>query len=109
MRPTSKSWPQPSTGCTSRSRRAEAFEEEYRVEYVCDRVQTFSTAFLGLTMECCRCHDHKFDPLTQKDYYQLFGMFQNIDEAGLYAYFTDATPTPGLSLIDDSAAPFGEA
>jgi hypothetical protein len=73
-------------------------EEEYRVEYVCDRVQTFSTAFLGLTMECCRCHDHKFDPLSQKDYYKLFAMFQNIDEAGLYSYFTDATPTPALSL-----------
>ncbi len=75
-------------------------EEEYRVEYVCDRVQTFSTAFLGLTMQCCRCHDHKFDPLTQKEYYQLFAMFQNIDEAGLYSFFTNATPTPALSLPD---------
>ena len=46
-------------------------EEEYRVEYVCDRVQTFSTAFLGLTIQCCRCHDHKFDPITQKEYYQF--------------------------------------
>jgi hypothetical protein len=78
-------------------------EEEYRVEYVCDRVQTFSTAFLGLTMECCRCHDHKFDPIAQKDYYQLFAMFQNIDEAGLYSYFTDATPTPALALRDEGA------
>jgi hypothetical protein len=76
-------------------------EEEYRVEYVCDRVQTFSTAFLGLTMECTRCHDHKFDPLTQKDYYQLFAMFQNVDEAGLYSFFTDATPTPALTLSND--------
>ena len=56
-------------------------EEEYRVEYVCDRVQTFSTTFLGLTFECARCHDHKFDPLTHKEYYQFFAMFQNIDEA----------------------------
>jgi len=78
-------------------------EEEYRVEYVCDRVQTFSTAFLGLTMECCRCHDHKFDPVAQKEYYQFFAMFQNIDEAGLYSYFTDATPTPALALRDDGA------
>ena len=78
-------------------------EEEYRVEYVCDRVQTFSTAFLGLTMECARCHDHKFDPLTQKEYYQFFAMFQNVDEAGLYSYFTDATPTPTLALRDDRA------
>ena len=63
-------------------------EEEYRVEYVCDRVQTFATAFLGLTFECARCHDHKFDPITQKEFYELFAMFQNIDEAGLYSYFT---------------------
>ncbi|MEO7319330.1 MAG: DUF1549 domain-containing protein, partial [Chthoniobacteraceae bacterium] len=75
-------------------------EEEYRVEYVADRVQTFSTAFLGLTFECARCHDHKFDPLTQKEYYQFFSMFQNIDEAGLYSYFTTSPPTPTLTLAD---------
>ncbi len=73
-------------------------EEEYRVEYVCDRVQTFATAFLGLTFECARCHDHKFDPITQRDYYGLFAMFQNIDEAGLYSYFTLSPPTPTLAL-----------
>ncbi len=75
-------------------------EEEYRVEYVADRVQTFSTAFLGLTFECARCHDHKFDPLTQKEYYQFFSMFQNIDEAGLYSYFTTSPPTPALMMMD---------
>ncbi len=79
-------------------------EEEYRVEYVSDRVQTFSTAFLGLTMECCRCHDHKFDPIAQKEYYQFFAMFQNIDEAGLYSFFTDSTPTPAMVLGDEGAA-----
>jgi len=73
-------------------------EEEYRVEYVCDRVQTFATAFLGLTFECARCHDHKFDPITQKDFYGLFGMFQNIDEAGLYSFFTPTPPTPALMM-----------
>ena len=73
-------------------------EEEYRVEYVCDRVQTFATAFLGLTFECARCHDHKFDPISQKEYYQFFSMFQNIDEAGLYSYFTNSPPTPTLRL-----------
>ncbi len=77
-------------------------EEEYRVEYVADRVQTFSTAFLGLTFECARCHDHKFDPLTQKEYYQFFSMFQNIDEAGLYSFFTTSPPTPTLGLADDA-------
>ena len=63
-------------------------EEEYRVNYVNDRVTTFGTAFLGLTLECCRCHDHKFDPLTQKEYYQFFAFFDDVDEAGLYSYFT---------------------
>lgn len=75
-------------------------EEEYRVEYVCDRVQTFATAFLGLTFECARCHDHKFDPISQREYYQMFAMFQNIDEAGLYSYFTNSPPTPTLWLAD---------
>ncbi|NDA79022.1 MAG: DUF1549 domain-containing protein, partial [Actinobacteria bacterium] len=46
-------------------------DEEYRVEYVADRVRTTSTALLGLTMECARCHDHKYDPISQKDYYRL--------------------------------------
>ena len=78
-------------------------EEEYRVEYVADRVQTFATAFLGLTFECARCHDHKFDPLTQKEYYQFFSMFQNIDEAGLYSFFTSSVPTPALTLADAPA------
>ena len=78
-------------------------EEEYRVEYVADRVQTFATAFLGLTFECARCHDHKFDPITHKDYYQLFSLFQNIDEAGLYSYFTESPPTPALVLADAPA------
>ncbi|MDB6139876.1 MAG: Planctomycete cytochrome [Verrucomicrobiaceae bacterium] len=78
-------------------------EEEYRVEYVCDRVQTFSTAFLGLTFECSRCHDHKFDPITQKDYYGLFALFQNIDEAGLYSYYTPSPPTPTLALMNPGA------
>ena len=78
-------------------------EEEYRVNYVNDRVTTFGTAFLGLTLECCRCHDHKFDPLSQKEFYSLFAFFDDVDEAGLYSYFTDATPTPKLRLTDDKA------
>jgi hypothetical protein len=75
-------------------------EEEYRVEYVADRVQTVATAFLGLTFECSRCHDHKYDPISQKDYYGLFSMLQNIDEAGLYAFFTPSPPTPAMMLMD---------
>src|SRR5690606_20319770 len=72
--------------------------EEFRIEYVADRTQTFATAFLGLTMECSRCHDHKYDPLSQREYYQLSAFFDNIDEAGLYSYFTESIPTPTLLL-----------
>ena len=76
--------------------------EEFRIEYVTDRAQTFATAFLGLTLECARCHDHKYDPLLQTEYYQLCAFFDNIDEAGLYSYFTPAVPTPTLRLADDA-------
>ncbi len=76
-------------------------EEEYRAEYVADRVNTFGAAFLGLTLECCRCHDHKYDPLTQREYYQLSSFFNNIDESGLYSHFTQATPTPTLLLATE--------
>ena len=75
-----------------------SIEEEFRTEYAADRVNTFGTAMLGLTLECARCHDHKFDPITQRDYYSLFGFFNNIDESGLYSHFTNATPTPALLL-----------
>jgi cytochrome c553 len=75
-------------------------EEEYRVASVNDRTTTFGTAFLGLTLECARCHDHKFDPLPQREYYQLFAFFDDVDEAGLYSYFTPSTPTPKLRLLD---------
>ena len=78
-------------------------EEEYRIEYVVDRTQTFSTAFLGLTFECARCHDHKFDPLKQREFYALSAFFSNIDESGLYSHFTSAVPTPALTLFDQTA------
>ena len=74
--------------------------EEFRVEYVADRTQTMGTAFLGLTLECCRCHDHKYDPISTKEYYQFFAFFDKIDEAGLYSYFTPSVPTPTLRLTD---------
>ena len=72
--------------------------EEFRVEYVADRTQTMGTAFLGLTLECCRCHDHKYDPISTKEYYQLSAFFDKIDEAGLYSYFTPSVPTPTRGL-----------
>lgn len=55
-------------------------EEEYRITYVTDRNDTFGKAFLGLTLECAHCHDHKYDPLSQKEYYQLFSFFNNVNE-----------------------------
>jgi len=58
-------------------------DEEYRVQYVADRLETTGTVWLGLTVGCCRCHDHKYDPLTQREYYQLFSFFNNGPEAGL--------------------------
>ncbi|HEV2392961.1 MAG TPA: DUF1553 domain-containing protein [Verrucomicrobiae bacterium] len=73
-------------------------EEEFRVEYVADRVATAGTAFLGLTIGCARCHDHKYDPISQKDFYSMSAFFNNIDESGLYSHFTRATPGPTLLL-----------
>lgn len=55
-------------------------QEEYRVEYVADRVHTVSTVFLGLSMQCARCHDHKFDPISQAEYYQFYSFFNSLDE-----------------------------
>ncbi|MDP3072510.1 MAG: DUF1553 domain-containing protein [Opitutaceae bacterium] len=77
-----------------------SIEEEYRINYVNDRVTTFGTAFLALTLECARCHDHKFDPIPQKDFYSLGAFFQNIDEAGLYSFFTQSAPTPAMWVPD---------
>ena len=73
--------------------------EEFRVEYVADRTNTLGTAFLGLTMECARCHDHKFDPISQKDYFSLFSFFNNVDEAGQISW-DDAPPVPTMLLTE---------
>ena len=55
-------------------------DEEYRVEYVADRVHTTATAFLGLSLQCARCHDHKYDPFTQTDYYRFAAFFDNVPD-----------------------------
>lgn len=57
--------------------------EEYRVEYVADRVRTTSSVWMGLTAGCAQCHDHKFDPLTQREFYQLFAYFNQLPEKGI--------------------------
>ena len=59
-----------------------AIEEEWRTEYVMDRVETMGSVFLGLTLSCARCHDHKYDPISQKEFYQLFAMFDGLNEKG---------------------------
>lgn len=55
-------------------------KEQFRIESIIDRVNTTATAFLGITFGCTQCHDHKFDPFTQKDYYQFLAFFNNADE-----------------------------
>ena len=69
-----------------------AIAEEYLSEYVVDRVITTATVWLGQTMECCRCHDHKYDPLSQRDFYGLYAYFNNIDELGLDGRTGNAEP-----------------
>jgi len=67
-------------------------DEEYRVEYVADRVRTTSLAWLGLTFECARCHDHKFDPITQKAFYEFYAFFNNVAEFGEDGRVANAVP-----------------
>jgi hypothetical protein len=66
--------------------------EEYAVEYVADRVETTATVWLGLTMTCTRCHDHKYDPLKQKEFYQLFAYFNNVPERGKAVKYGNSPP-----------------
>ena len=70
-----------------------AIAEEYRVEYIVDRVKTTSMVWLGLTMECSQCHEHKYDPISQKEYYQF------------YAFFNQASD-PGMQTRNGNEAPF---
>lgn len=74
--------------------------EEYRVEYNADRVQTVSQGILGLSVQCARCHDHKYDPVSQEDYYKMFGLFNSTNEIGSPSYGPDQTPGPSLLLTD---------
>ena len=59
-----------------------AIPEEYLVEYVADRAETTADAWMGLTVGCARCHTHKYDPISHKEYYQFFAFFNNVDEKG---------------------------
>jgi hypothetical protein len=66
--------------------------EEYAVEYVVDRVETTSAVWLGLTMGCARCHSHKYDPITQTEFYQFFAYFNNIPEKGKANKYGNSAP-----------------
>jgi hypothetical protein len=66
--------------------------EEYAVEYVVDRVETTATVWLGLTMGCARCHDHKFDPISQKEFYRAFAYFNNVPENGRAIKYGNSPP-----------------
>jgi hypothetical protein len=76
-------------------------DEEYRVEYVLDRTDTVGTAFLGLSVGCARCHDHKFDAISHVDYYSLAAFFNSTDDAGLYPQEKWATG-PIMLMTDDA-------
>lgn len=72
-------------------------EEEFQTEYVLDRANTLGDGLIGLSVGCARCHDHKYDPVSQKNYYQLTSFFNNIDEAGQISW-DDAMPSPTMLL-----------
>ena len=74
--------------------------EEWRVEYVADRVETTSTTWMGLTVGCARCHSHKYDPISQKDFYQLFAFFNNVPENGKDGALA---PKPNMSVYTDGS------
>ncbi len=82
-----------------------SISEEFRQEGIADRVSTFGTAFLGLTIECARCHDHKYDPIPTREFYGLAAMFGSIDENGLKSYaHTFSAPPPFVRLANDEQA-----
>ena len=71
--------------------------EEYRVEYVADRTVTTSKIMMGLTVECARCHTHKYDPITHDEFFSLYSFFNNVEENGIIAY-GDTAPEPNLTI-----------
>ena len=78
-------------------------DEEYRLEYVTDRTNTFAKTFLAMTYECAKCHDHKFDPISQRSYYSTFAFFNQINEKGLLGDITLASlaDPPNMKISTD--------
>ena len=95
-----------------------AIDEEWRIENCVDRTETTAAAFLGLTVGCGRCHDHKYDPISKKEFYEFFAFFNNIDEKGVYTERRGNspplihTPTPeqvaALSKVDKETEALSE-
>ncbi len=83
----------------NQSNEAGSNEEEFRQDIIADRVKTNATTILGLTMECARCHDHKYDPVSTKDYYSFAAYLNNINELGLYSEATAGVPAPTIYLF----------
>ncbi|MCD2258142.1 PSD1 and planctomycete cytochrome C domain-containing protein [Psychroserpens sp. XSD401] len=73
-------------------------DEEYRVEYVLDRTNTVSKSLLGLTMECAQCHDHKYDPISQKEYFSFYSFFNKVKEKGRMDY--GEIPEPNIKITE---------
>ena len=80
-----------------------AIAEEYQVEYVVDRVEATSSAFMGLTMGCARCHSHKYDPITHKEFYRFFAFFNSVPERGLDGRLGNAAPVLPLPSHDQQS------
>lgn len=79
-----------------------AIDEEYRVSYVVDRTNTLGKALIGMTLECAQCHDHKYDPISQKEYFQVYAFFNNVAEVGM------EESSPGFSRKSPAKHPMME-
>ena len=73
-------------------------DEEFRVEYVADRAALTGQAFMGLTLSCARCHDHKYDPISQKDFYEMYSFFNNVNETGQISWNNADMPVPTMLI-----------
>src|SRR5688572_33371755 len=80
-----------------------AIPDEYLNEYIVDRVETVSSVWMGMTMGCARCHDHKYDPIKQKEFYQLYAFFNRVPEKGLDGRGGNAEPILALTTPEQES------